>query len=119
MPWPWYDLARFKLLLGDDDDALHCLLDAVASSTHSRQLETSLTSLIRMTLPTASPGWAYARDVLRLAAATLFDGAPPSGTKGLTGPVVVLSGASTLTAHAEVMTWLEPVAAAMPGWAAR
>ena len=116
LPWPWYDMAKFGLLVGDDEDAVHCLLQAVATSTHARQLQTTLTSLNRMTVPGASRGWTTAAAVLELAAVALFQVDKPSpATTGLAGPVVVLAGASGSSTHEQVMAWLDPLVAALPG----
>jgi predicted ATPase/class 3 adenylate cyclase len=115
VPWPWYDLAKFQLLVGDDQDALHCLLEAVAMSTHERQLLTSVTSLKRMTVPGASPAWTTATTILELATEIVFpvEGPSPPAT-GLARPVVVLAGASAHETHEQVMAWLAPLAAALP-----
>jgi len=114
LPWPWFDLAKFELLLGQDLIGLHRLLDAVATSSHARQLDSTLVSLRALALPTSSPAWAQAAETLRVASRVRF---PESRVERVLGriapPVLVLVGASAATRHDEVMTWLEPLSAAL------
>src|SRR3954447_25025022 len=116
LPWSWFDSAKFALLLGDDDaEALHCLLRAVTTSTHNQQLATTLNSLRRVMPYTTNTAWASGAEILRLAEAARSETAFAADARHpLSGPVVVLAGASQVSRHESVMTWLEPLATALP-----
>ncbi|HTY72855.1 MAG TPA: BTAD domain-containing putative transcriptional regulator [Actinomycetes bacterium] len=118
LPWSWFDAGKFALLLGEDEaDALHCLLRGVTTASHPQQLQTTLASIRRLTVPGADPAWGLAAQLLSLAHAARVDSgeglAAPAVT--LAAPVVVLAGASARADHKPVMAWLEPLVAAMPG----
>ena len=114
-PWPWYDLAKFSLVLGDDQAGLHALMQAAVTSTHVRQVDRSVSSLRRIAVPDAPPAWDGAIGVGGLGAAALFSiGTPGPPAVPLRGPVVILAGASMASLHDAVMKWREPLSAALP-----
>jgi hypothetical protein len=115
LPWAAYDLAKLHLWLGEDDDGLHALLDAVSSTTHARQVETTLASFERVADQVGTDAWATAVEVLRLALLVHGD-IRSSGTDDvLRPPVLVLAGASAADAHADVMGWTEALVTACDG----
>ena len=84
IPWAWFDLGKFRLLLGDVDGALMAYATAIGRSVAAFQIATSQASLDRLA-PFAGThaGIEESRRLLALGAAVRFDAgaAKPSGRR--------------------------------------
>lgn len=99
LPWAFFDLAKFQLLLHEPHRALGFYARGVKESAARFFLESALKSFA--TLETAQddlPGFAWCRDFLRLAMALRFKAPSPIQPKRtgdaalLHGPVVIVAG---------------------------
>ena len=99
LPWAFFDLGKFQLMLGQPYEALSHYARGVENSTASFFLDSALSSFA--TLDTAQhklPGLDWCRGLLQLAKAWRFDQPDPAGprpTPGhapLSAPVVIVTG---------------------------
>ncbi len=105
VPWAWYDLAKFRLLLGDANGALTAYATAIGRSVAAFQVATSSSSLDRLAARASGlPGLEEARRLLRLGGAARFgsSGDDPEvralatpGAWPLAPPVAILAGGSS------------------------
>lgn len=107
LPWSAYDLARLAIWLGDDD-ALHHLLEGVATSTSVRQIETTLASFRRLATE-ADDTWRLGTRVLEVALRSRT--VEPRAADA----VLVLAGASAESTHERVMEWAPVLVEALRG----
>ncbi len=102
LPWAFYDMAKFHLLLDEPDKSLDALSKALAASTADFMIETSLRSVERLEPVKANlRGYEWARRLLLLGLAARFP--TPSrqesvrrlataGATAIEGPVVIVGG---------------------------
>jgi ppGpp synthetase/RelA/SpoT-type nucleotidyltranferase len=117
LPWAYYDMARFYLVLGKPYESLAAYAKAVELSTAPWMIETSERSLEGLVAGAASlPGYEWARRLLLLGQATKFPtpGAhervkdlATSGVPPLSGPVVVLAGGSDQSVEEQMQGYRE------------
>ncbi len=103
LPWAYYDIGRFSLLLDRPYDSLNAYIRAVHLTNDDWMVETSLQSVERLAVVAAIlPGHAWVRRFLWLARATKFDVAQAreelkrlasAGQAPIRGPVVLVAGA--------------------------
>jgi class 3 adenylate cyclase/tetratricopeptide (TPR) repeat protein len=95
LPWAYYDLGKFRLLLQLPYEGLEAFAKAVALSPAAFMVETSLGSLHRLSsFSDRVPGLEWSRQLLALALRVRSSGTATS--RGSTaGPVVVLAGATS------------------------
>ena len=122
-PWACYDLAKFSLLAGADDDAFAAACLAVARSSAAFMVETSLSSLEHFAeLDDSLPGLARVIVLYRLALAAVFGDTSVVGklpatrdASPFTPPVVIVAGGSSLESESEVLRFGPLVREAMHG----
>ena len=122
-PWACYDLAKFSLLAGVQDDAFAGACLAVARSSARFMVETSLRSLERFgDFNDTIDGLPRVIALYRLALATVFGdtdivSALPAtpGAPAFTRPVVIVAGGSSLESEDEVLRFGPLVREAMRG----
>jgi len=122
MPWGFYDMGKFRLLLGEPYESLKMHAKAVATSVSTGMIETSLTSIERLR-PVASelPGFGWVRRFLRLAVASRS----PRGAVGravraraskrrrkIAGPVVIVVGSGESLPKAQTAVYRRMLLAA-------
>lgn len=114
LPWSWHDLAKLDLLLGDEVDALHEVLQAVATTVTPVHLASSRRALAAFADLSADASWQ--RTLALLDTASLAnDGSPKTLSHTRIRPAtIVLCGASDRSQHDVVMAWLEPLATSLP-----
>jgi tetratricopeptide (TPR) repeat protein len=95
LPWAYYDLAKFRLLLGLQYEGLEAYGKAVDLSPAAFMVETSLASLDRLSaVADRVPGLAWSRDLLALALRAKFTDEGTS-SDSIEGPVVILAGVTS------------------------
>ncbi|HLW68264.1 MAG TPA: RelA/SpoT domain-containing protein [Gemmataceae bacterium] len=104
MPWVYFDLGKFELLLRQPYAALGYYAAGVAQSSTAFFLDSALNSF--QTLEKAGASWLgfdWSRQFLQLAKCVRFDQGDetrlPPASEGLRGPVVILSGLSDRPAN--------------------
>jgi class 3 adenylate cyclase/tetratricopeptide (TPR) repeat protein len=101
LPWAYYDLGKFRLVLGLAYEGLEAYAKAIDLSPAAFMVETSLASLDRVSaVADRLPGLAWSRDLLALALRAKFTDVGPR-SDSVEGPVVVLAGATS--SEGEVM----------------
>jgi class 3 adenylate cyclase len=97
-PWSWYDLGKYRLMLGAADESLSAYAAAVHTSGAGWMIATSLRSLDRITPAFGADGaLGMARTLLGLGLAALFPqeaGSEVRGDGSLPAPVWILAGSS-------------------------
>jgi hypothetical protein len=95
LPWAYFDLGKFRLLLRLRYEGLEAFAKAVDLSPAAFMLETSLASLDRLSaVAERIPGLAWSRDLLALALRAKF--ADEDALEGsISQPVVVLAGGTS------------------------
>ncbi len=125
LPWAWFDLGKFRLLLGEPLDALTAYATAIGRSVAGFQIATSRASLERLgTSAGEIEGLEDARRLLTLGEAVRFgsedaraiqDLATP-GAWPLAPPVVILAGGSSAAVDEQVRGYADVILSAMKGW---
>jgi ppGpp synthetase/RelA/SpoT-type nucleotidyltranferase len=126
LPWALFDLGRFHLLLGQPYDALGYFAEAIALSPAAWAVQTSLTSLERLTSSMAGqPGVEWARRLLLLALAARF-GDPGAldrirslatpGLPPLSGPAVIVAGGTDPRLQAQMGSYAGLLSSALAGF---
>ena len=114
LPWSWYDLAKLDLLLGNEVDALHAVLEAVATTVTGAHLVSSRRALAAFADLSTDASWQRALALLDTASLRGTGAPEPVSNKDIRPATVVLCGASDRSRHDVVMTWLEPLASSLP-----
>jgi class 3 adenylate cyclase/tetratricopeptide (TPR) repeat protein len=105
LPWAYYDMGKFRLLLRRPYEALEDYAKAVDLSPAAFMVETSLTSLDRLsTVADLVPGLAWSRGLLALALRAKFTNAAES-SDSIVGPVVVLAGGTSTEADVKTESY--------------
>jgi ppGpp synthetase/RelA/SpoT-type nucleotidyltranferase len=106
LPWAYYDVGKFNLLLGRPYEGLAAYCKAVQSSTAPFMIETSLKSIDRLKeIADSLPGLEWARRFLVLAWNAQFPSGKskrwlkPLARDPIKGNVVILAGASSTGTH--------------------
>lgn len=99
LPWAFFDLGKFQLMLGQPYEALSHYAKGIVNSTASFFLDSALSSFATLDLAQHKlPGLDWCRGLLQLAKAWRFDQPDPAGprpTPGhapLSAPVVIVTG---------------------------
>jgi tetratricopeptide (TPR) repeat protein len=124
LPWAWFDLGKFRLLLREAEGALAAYAAAVDRSTAAFHLSTSRRSLERLARFGEISGLEEARRLLVLGIASNFaDEADPADVRAiatpgawpLAPPVIVLVGGSSAGAEERLRAYRGPVLTALEG----
>jgi tetratricopeptide (TPR) repeat protein len=126
LPWCWYDLGRFALLLGRPNEALHAYAKAVERSSVAFMVRTSLASLDHLAPVAGSlQGHAWAQQLLILALAGPFEDpdararlramAVPA-RRPIEEPVIVFAGGSSADVDEHVRVHGEALRDALRGF---
>jgi class 3 adenylate cyclase/tetratricopeptide (TPR) repeat protein len=94
LPWAYYDLGKFNLLLGLPYEGLDAYAKAVDLSPATFMVETSLASLDRLSAVAEVHGLDWSRDLLSLALRAKFNDDGTSFDSGLDAVVVLVGGTS-------------------------
>jgi tetratricopeptide (TPR) repeat protein len=126
LPWCWYDLGRFALLLDRPDEALYAYAKGVERSSVAFMVRTSLASLDRLAPVAGSlQGRAWAEQLLLLALAGLFDDSDATGRlsamatpsrRSIVEPVIVFAGGSSTDVDEHVRAHGEALRVALRGF---
>jgi tetratricopeptide (TPR) repeat protein len=109
-PWSWFDLGKFELLLGRDDECLDAFAAAALTTSAAFMLETTARSLERLDTASGSlHGYEEALSLLGLARRALFE--PVEGS----GRAWILVGASGASAAGRIDRYRGPLLAAFEG----
>ena len=125
LPWAFFDIGKFSLLIGKPEESLIAYAKAVQLSTAEFMLETSLTSLNRIgALGADLPGSTWASRLLTLGRAVHFASEPALAelrelalgpVDAASGPVVIVAGSSDREVETETRAYLEPLIEAFGG----
>jgi class 3 adenylate cyclase len=123
VPWSWFDLGKFQLLLGAADEAYQSFAAGVLTSTAPYMPSSALGSIERLArwVPQL-PGSGELQALLRLSTVAVFgadprsidDLATPNGSP-LIPPVLIIAGASTVSSSFVVSRLRGPLLAALRG----
>jgi class 3 adenylate cyclase/tetratricopeptide (TPR) repeat protein len=111
LPWSFFDLGKFELFLGEDEEAVASFASAVASSSAAYMLETSARSLesVRAACETMD-GYGWSLDLLELGIRAQFgEAARPDE------PVWILVGGSSAQGTGRIAAYREALMGALDG----
>jgi class 3 adenylate cyclase len=110
-PWSYFDLGKFELFLGEDEEAVASFAAAVASSSAAYMLETSARSLdaVRPAFDGVE-GYRWSLELLELGSRARF--AEPGGSEDR---VWILVGGSSAEGQARIATYREALVRALDG----
>lgn len=113
LPWAFFDLGKFQLMLGRPHEALGHYAKGVEGSTAAFFLDSALSSFAILDLAHHRlPGLDWCRGLLQLAKAWRFNQPDPAGPRPtqacapLSGPVVIVAGSCRGAAGAELRATL-------------
>jgi class 3 adenylate cyclase len=124
LPWAWFDLAKFRLMLRDASGALTGYATAIGRSVAGFQVETSRASLDRLARAVGGfEGLEECRRLLTLGEVARF-GEEPAAVRELATPVswplappvAILAGGSSDEADERIRGYEGALAGALAGW---
>jgi len=122
LPWAFYDMGKFHLLLGRPYDSLAAHAKAVQLSTEGGMIDTSISALEMLkVVRDALQGFDWVRRLLLVGRAARFPtddvlkevkGLASTGHEPIQGPVVIVAGGCDVTAEKEIQKHRRSVLAA-------
>ena len=108
-PWSFFDLGKFELFLGEDEDCLASFAAAVATSSAAFMLDTSIRSLERVRSACgAMSGYGWALELLELGRRARFEKSPDGDAPA----VWILVGGSDAETSGRIGAYREALVAA-------